>query len=264
MTIQASESDLIWRARDCLAESRCVAAFSGAGLSAESGLSTFRDPDPDSLWSRFDPTELASPQGFEANPERVIEWYNWRRRTLASVAPNAAHRALARQQDLVQITQNVDDLLERAGAAPERVLHLHGSILRDRCNRPDCDYSEAIELADAPALRACPRCAAPLRPAVVWFGENLPQRTWMRAQHLCSSIDCLLVIGTSATVYPAAGLVELARRNGSRIIVVDPAASATAGTDIHLAHAAGEILPTLLEGLQLESRPRTQDPHMGI
>ena len=241
-------------ARAWLAQSRRVAAFSGAGLSAESGLSTFRDPDPDSLWSRFDPTELASPEGFAANPERVIDWYNWRRRILASVAPNPAHRALAAQTELVQVTQNVDDLLERAGAPAARVCHLHGSILQDRCNAADCAYREPVDLADAPGLRACPRCAAPLRPAVVWFGEPLPQQAWLRAQHLCASVDCLLVIGTSATVYPAAGLVELARQNGSRIIVVDPADSAAgAASDIHLQRPAGEIVPVLLAGLQLSS-----------
>ena len=242
------------RAREWLRQSHRVAAFSGAGLSAESGLATFRDADAEALWSRFDPTELASPEGFAANPARVIDWYNWRRAQLASVEPNPAHRALATQQRMLQITQNVDDLLERAGARPERVIHLHGSILYDRCHHPDCDFSEPVELANAPGLRSCPRCQAPLRPAVVWFGETLPQQTWTQAQSLCSALDCLLVIGTSATVYPAAGLVELARQNGSRIIVVDPATGG-AGTlsDIHLVHPAGVILPALLDGLDLTS-----------
>ena len=103
------------QARDLLARSQRVAAFSGAGLSAESGLATFRDPDPDALWSRFDPTDLASVDGFEAHPERVIEWYNWRRSVLAGVRPNAAHLALAAQSRLIQVTQNVDNLLEQAG-----------------------------------------------------------------------------------------------------------------------------------------------------
>ena len=250
-----TQDERLERAREWLAQSHSVAAFSGAGLSAESGLATFRDPDTDALWSRFDPTELASPEGFAANPGRVVDWYNWRRAKLASVQPNAAHRALAAQRNLIQITQNVDDLLERAGAAPGQVLHLHGSILRDRCHRPECEFSEPVDLANAPGLRSCPRCQAPLRPAVVWFGESLPQQTWLRAQTLCSALDCLLVIGTSATVYPAAGLVELARQNGSRIIVVDPAVEgASALSNIHLAQPVGEILPVLLDGLELSSQ----------
>ena len=107
MELDSELQDKLARARELLANCRCVAAFSGAGLSAESGLATFRDPDPDALWSRFDPTELASIAGFEANPQRVIDWYNWRRQRHASVRPNAAHRALATQLRMIQITQNV-------------------------------------------------------------------------------------------------------------------------------------------------------------
>jgi NAD-dependent deacetylase len=242
------------RARELLAQSARVAAFSGAGLSAESGLATFRDPDSDALWSRFDPAVLASVEGFEADPERVIGWYNWRRGKLASVAPNAAHRALAAQQRLIQITQNVDNLLERAGAAAERVYHLHGDILYDRCHDPACSYRERVDLERPLELRACPRCGAYLRPAVVWFGEPLPQETWMRAQSLCSGIDCLLVIGTSATVYPAAGLIACARQRQSRVIVVDPnPGAASDAADAHLAGPAAQLLPALLEGFDLAS-----------
>lgn len=241
-------------ARELLAQSRTVAAFSGAGLSAESGLSTFRDPEPDALWSRFDPTELASVAGFEANPERVIDWYNWRRARYASVRPNPAHRALATQSRMIQITQNVDHLLEQAGVPPPQVYHLHGSILHDRCNNPDCDHSEEADLETAQSLRSCPRCGEHMRPAVVWFGEKLPQHTWLEAQRLCLTIDCLLVIGTSATVYPAAGLVELARQGDSQIIVIDPSPGAAGEiADLCLARQAGEVLPQLLEGFDLTS-----------
>ena len=241
-------------ARELLAQSRRVAAFSGAGLSAESGLSTFRDPDPDALWSRFDPTELASVAGFEANPERVIDWYNWRRAKYATVKPNAAHRALAAQSRMIQITQNVDHLLEQAGVTPRQVYHLHGSILYDRCNNPDCDHSEEVDPEAAQRLRSCPRCGERMRPAVVWFGENLPQQTWLQAQQLCMALDCLLVIGTSATVYPAAGLVALAKQHGSRVIVIDPnPGSAGEIADLCLARKAGEVLPLLLDGFDLTS-----------
>jgi NAD-dependent deacetylase len=256
MSIKSTIDVSLQGARALLAESRAVAAFSGAGLSAESGLSTFRDPDSDALWARFDPTELASVAGFEANPERVIDWYNWRRARLAAVQPNAAHRALAAQPRMMQITQNVDHLLEQAGVAGRQVLHLHGSILDDRCHDPGCDYRESVDLETAHPLRGCPRCGEPMRPAVVWFGENLPQATWMQAQQLCAGLDCLLVIGTSATVYPAAGLVELARASGSRIIVIDPNPGvASSGADIYLAAPAGEVLPRLLDGFDLASQP---------
>ena len=241
-------------ARELLSSCDTVAAFSGAGLSAESGLSTFRDPDADALWSRFDPTELASPQGFQANPERVIDWYNWRRAKLAAAEPNPAHRALAAQAGMIQVTQNVDNLLEQAGADPHNVYHLHGNLLQDCCHNPDCDRIENVDLSEPQPLRRCPDCGDYLRPAVVWFGESLPESTWGKAQALCVTVDCLLVIGTSATVYPAAGLVELARRGGSRIIVVDPNPyGADGGADLHIAAPAGEAVPRLLQDMQLTS-----------
>ncbi len=243
-------------ARDLLARSSRVAAFSGAGLSADSGLPTFRDPATDALWARYDPTELASIQGFDSNPQLVIDWYNWRRGMYAGVAPNAAHSALATQPRLVQITQNVDDLLERAGVPPEHVYHLHGSILQDRCHADACDYRERVDPAVPQSLRACPRCGAPLRPAVVWFGESLPIDVWSRAQSLCEQLDCLLVIGTSASVYPAAGLIALARECGARIVVVDPNPNAASDVaDVFVQAAAAEIVPVLLDGLELVSLP---------
>lgn len=254
MVIDSELQDRLAQARELLATCHRVAAFSGAGLSAESGLATFRDPDPDALWSRFDPTELASVAGFEENPQRVIDWYNWRRRRYAGVEPNPAHRALAAQPRMIQITQNVDNLLEQAGVAPQQVYHLHGSILHDRCHNPDCEQREAIDPATPQALRDCPRCGDRMRPAVVWFGENLPEATWMRAQSLCMALDCLLVIGTSATVYPAAGLISLARRHHSRVIVVDPNPGAAGNeADVCLAGSAAEVLPTLLDGFELAS-----------
>ena len=245
---------LLEHARQVLLQSRSVAVFSGAGLSAESGLSTFRDPNVDALWSRFDPTELASLQGFEANPQRVIEWYQWRRSQHASVVPNAAHRALAAQQNLIQITQNVDHLLEQAGAAPDQVLHLHGSIMSDRCHTPGCEYRETVDLGEPPGPRKCPRCGDSMRPAVVWFGENLPEDIWLQAQRLCLAIDCLLVVGTSATVYPAAGLIALVKRQDGQIIVVDPnPGPAGDAADVFIEGTASEIVPDLLQGLELSS-----------
>jgi NAD-dependent deacetylase len=241
-------------ARGALAGSRRVAVFSGAGLSAESGIATFRSNSDDALWSQWNPVELASPDGFEANPERVVAWYNWRRGELANATPNAAHEALAAQRELVQITQNVDDLLERAGVPEERIHHLHGTIGKDRCNA-GCGYEEPVDLASAPSLRECPRCGAYLRPAVVWFGELLPQRVWDEAQRICASLDCLLVIGTSAVVYPAASLIEVAAARGATIVSVNTEPTELFGAKhLELIGPASRVLPELLAGLSLATR----------
>lgn len=246
--------DLFTRAREILAGSETVALFSGAGLSAESGISTFRDTETDALWSRFDPYRLASPEGFADNPGRVIDWYNWRRERLAAVRPNQGHVVLARQECLIQITQNVDDLLERAGVAAENIYHLHGTITRDRCNRP-CGYEESVDLGKASPLRRCPECGSLMRPAVVWFGEALPEGVMEKADRLCRRIDCLLVVGTSASVYPAAGLIGVARGNGASIIVVNTHKSEASGmADVELVGCSGEILPELLADIRIRSQ----------
>lgn len=242
-------------ARAALAAARRTAVFSGAGLSAESGIATFRGNSEHALWRQFNPMELASADGFEANPERVIDWYNWRRGTLAHAQPNAAHRALARHPALVQITQNVDDLLERAGVPAPHVLHLHGTIGQDRCQAASCGHAETVDLASPPPLRDCPRCgAARMRPAVVWFGEMLPQNVWSEAQRICAQLDCLIVVGTSATVYPAAGLIEQAAAAGSTVVTVNTEPSGSGGArHLELVGPASVILPQLLDGLVLET-----------
>lgn len=248
-------TDTLEQARQILQQARSVVCFSGAGLSAESGISTFRDTETHALWSRFDPMKLASPEGFAENPARVIDWYNWRRQTLALAQPNAGHRALARQPALIQITQNVDNLLEQAGCSPQHVIHLHGDITEDRCN-DNCGYRERVDLQNPPPLRHCPRCDGWLRPAVVWFGESLPQREWQQADTLARHSDCLLVVGTSASVYPAAGLIHLARRNGARIIVINTQRSdASQLADLELIGPSGQWLPSLLQERQLSSTP---------
>ncbi|MAY03813.1 MAG: NAD-dependent deacylase [Gammaproteobacteria bacterium] len=246
--------ELLTQAREILDRAERVAVFSGAGLSAESGISTFRGQEPDALWSRFDPMQLASVEGFAADPQTVIDWYNWRRSKLAEAQPNAAHQALAGLPELIHLTQNVDDLLERAGVPESNVLHLHGSIIKDRCHAT-CGIEEEISLTKPAALRQCKACGAYMRPAVVWFGEILPQAIWSQAQAVCMDIDCLLVIGTSSTVYPAVGLVELATRDNAQIIVVNTQISeASLCVDIELIGRAGEILPKLLDGMSSESK----------
>jgi NAD-dependent deacetylase len=168
---------------------------------------------------------------------------------LADAQPNAAHLGLAKHPRLAQITQNVDDLLERAGVPAGSVLHLHGTIGKDRCNA-GCGYEEAIDLARPPPLRACPRCGTYLRPAVVWFGEPLPQRVWNDAQRICAAVDCLIVVGTSATVYPAAGLIEIAAAAGSKVISINTEPSGSFGAEhIELVGPASVLLPQLLDGL---------------
>jgi NAD-dependent deacetylase len=230
---------MIENARRILAEAINLVTFSGAGLSAESGIATFREPQT-GLWARYDPMKLASPEGFAENPELVVEWYNDRRRRAAAAQPNAAHRTLAERDDMVHIVQNVDDLLERAGA--RNVVHLHGSLNHDRCN--SCAYWEPVNLADPPALRHCPVCEDLMRPDVVWFGEPLPRTAWTRAEAAARVADALVVIGTSATVYPAAGLIEVARASGASMVVVNIDSGGAPG--VQLTGPAAEIIPQLL------------------
>lgn len=230
---------MIETARTILAEAVNPVSFSGAGLSAESGIATFREPQT-GLWAKYDPMKLASPEGFAADPELVIAWYNERRRRAAAAQPNPAHRALAARHDMVHIVQNVDDLLERAGARD--VVHLHGSLTRDRCSR--CTHRESVDLADPPGLHRCPECHGLMRPDVVWFGESLPRADWTRAETAARAADVFIVIGTSATVYPAAGLIDIARASGASVVVVNVEPGGAPGTQ--LTGPAAEIVPQLL------------------
>ncbi len=221
-----------------------MVSFSGAGLSADSGVSTFRDAQSGGLWAKFDPMRLASPQGFADDPDLVIQWYAWRRRQIAAAEPNRAHRALAQRDEFIHITQNVDDLLHRAGA--KQVIQLHGTIAADRCHA-SCGYEEPIDMTDPPSLRNCPECGSPMRPAVVWFGEALPSSAWTDAEQACRDCGVLLVIGTSAAVYPAAGLIGLAQSAGARIIIVNMQTSeASHLADYELLGNASEVVPAIL------------------
>lgn len=233
--------DPIHAAISILSTAQKIVTFSGAGLSAESGIPTFREAQT-GYWARYDPAELASPGGFSQDPELVINWYNDRRSTIAQAQPNAAHRALAGRQDIVHVTQNIDHLLETAGA--KSVLHLHGRIDSDRCNL-SCGYAEPIDIADPPGLRNCPDCRAALRPSVVWFGEPLPQSTWDAAVQAVSTADVLLVVGTSGVVYPAASLVDLARSCGAAVVVVNTEPTRSIA-DVALIGPATELVPRLL------------------
>ncbi len=241
------------RVRAWLRDATRVVVFTGAGVSAESGIPTFRDTMT-GLWARFDPEALATEAGFRADPALVWRWYAERRATVLQSQPNAAHRAIAafeandsRRVDVV--TQNVDGLHRRAGS--RRVLELHGDIGRVKC-LDGCGTPESIDAGydwrvDPRVPPPCPRCGAPLRPDVVWFGEFLPEDVLMQAQSTAAVSDVILVVGTSALVYPAAELPELARRGGARVVVVDPNETAIDDiADARLRAPAAVALPALL------------------
>ena len=207
-----------------------VFVLTGAGISAESGLGTFRDRG--GLWARFDPTALATPEAFAADPERVLAFYDLRRRGVIAAEPNAAHRALARLEaglaargaELFLCTQNVDDLHERAGSGG--VVHMHGELLRARCLA--CRAATPCR-GDLGTGTACPACGAVgrLRPDVVWFGE-VPKHLDAIEDALAAS-DLFVAIGTSGAVYPAAGYVATARALGLRTLELNLEPSDTAG-----------------------------------
>lgn len=237
-------SDLLARARDLLRPGRRIVSFSGAGLSAESGIPTFRDAATSGFWIEYDPQKLASPEGFEADPDLVLRWYNDRRAGVARAQPNAAHRALAARSDITNITQNIDDLLTRAGA--QNVIQLHGQLIEDRCHR-HCGHRETVDLNDPPGQRWCPMCGAHMRPDVVWFGENLPTDAWDAAEEASTNCDVMLVVGTAAEVYPAAGLIALAKGSGADIVIVNTNPSvASALADVELIAPAAVVLPAIL------------------
>jgi len=192
-----------------------LVVLSGAGISAESGIKTFRDAD--GLWEGHDVMEVATPEGFEKNPELVLDFYNQRRRQLKEVSPNHAHRMLADLEDsfnVVIITQNVDDLHERAGST--KVLHLHGELLKARSV---IDRGYVKKWADDLNLGDVNPKGEQMRPHIVWFGEDVPMM--MEAAPEVSSADIILVVGTSMQVYPAAGLVGLAPLDAD-IFYIDP------------------------------------------
>ena len=224
-------------------------SFSGAGLSAESGIATFRDKSESALWSEYNPTQLASQDGFKSDPKLVIDWYNWRRKAVAEAKPNSAHLALGSQSGWKHITQNVDWLLEDSGAIPESVFHLHGTLFEDHCNA-GCGYSETIDINSPDGLRNCPKCGDYMRPSVVWFGESLPETVFEAAIAETQKADLFLVVGTSAKVTPAAGLIDLARKEGADIIVVNTEESSNLKDgDIELIGKAGDLLPRLFRKL---------------
>jgi len=221
-----------------------VAVLTGAGISAESGIPTFRGEA--GLWKKFRPEELANFDAFMANPELVWEWYRFRRDIVRKSKPNAGHRALATWEQNVEsftlITQNVDGLHERAGSA--NMIELHGNLERDRCL--DCGRIDRSAEWSAAELPQC-SCGGRLRPDVVWFGEMLPEGAMDRAVEAAWSSDLFLTVGTSAVVQPAASLPFAAKRQGALLVEVNPEPTPVSEyADFALYGMAGEVLPTLL------------------
>jgi len=232
------------------ANAKHIAVLTGAGVSAESGIKTFRDPD--GLWAKLNPAELASIDGFMANPKMVWEWYQHRREIIASCRPNPGHYALSELAKIVPkltlITQNVDRLHQQAGS--EGVVELHGNIIENHCFRCRAPFAEAVDLTlSEPPL--CPKCGGQIRPSVVWFGENLPEGAMEAAEEAAAQCDVFFSIGTSAEVYPAANLPIFAKRSGAFVVEVNPRRTAISSyLDATVELASGEALPLLLDGVK--------------
>ncbi len=229
---------------------RRVTVLTGAGISAESGVPTFRGED--GLWRQYRPEELATPEAFARDPRLVWEWYDWRRRLIGACRPNRAHHTLADMEaglpDFTLITQNVDGLHHMAGS--RRVLELHGNIWRLRCTREGTTHEDRrTPLPDLPPH--CADCGALLRPDVVWFGESLPSEILEAAFAAAAACDVMLVVGTSAVVQPAASLPLIARQRGAAIVEVNPQATPLSDfADLVLRQPAAQALPQLWERWQ--------------
>ncbi|HEX9944410.1 MAG TPA: NAD-dependent deacylase [Thermoanaerobaculia bacterium] len=244
--------------RERVRSAQRVVVFSGAGVSRESGLDTFRGGG--GLWERMRPEELATPEAFRADPGKVWRWYAWRYGKAAEASPNPAHQAIARLEAVfpsyIVVTQNVDGLHQRAGS--RSLLELHGTITRAFCHRcrRDRDMGEAI--AESPEEPPVCSCGGRFRPAVVWFGEALPEQALVQAYEEATFCDLFLSVGTSATVYPAAGLIELAHQAGACLIEVNPEPTPFSGLmDLRLAAPAGEALPALTRAMERCRWPTT-------
>ena len=231
-----------------------IAVLSGAGISAESGVPTFRD-DRNGFWSKFDPYELSSTDGWEQHPERVWAWYLWRYHLVQEVQPNDGHRAVASWQDggatVSVITQNVDNLHERAGSST--VHHLHGSLFEFRCASCGTAYHGPLPQVSEPILELAPPhcgCGGLIRPDIVWFGEMLPDGPWQAATDAATSADLMVVVGTSGVVYPAAGLPEIALAHGIPVIEVNPEPTPLSDSaTVTVRQSASTALPRLLSDL---------------
>lgn len=230
---------------DELKEAGSIVFFTGAGISAESGISTFRGED--GLWKKFRPEELASFDAFIKNPELVWEWYNYRKKIIHDSNPNPAHLTIAEMQshfkDVTVVTQNVDNLHRRAGS--KKIFELHGNIERNFCI--NCKKFHNEELDFSAGVPKC-ECGGLIRPDVVWFGEYLPEDQFLGGEKAAINSDIFFVVGTSAIVYPAAGLIYTAKASGAVIVEINiEETSLTSMANYSFFGKAGEILPALLD-----------------
>lgn len=232
---------------DTLRQAQHVCVLTGAGVSAESGVPTFREAQS-GLWEQYDPTDLATPEAFLRDPELVWRWYRWRRELVAQASPNAGHIALAelakRVNRLTLVTQNVDGLHQRGGSPC--VIEFHGNLFEDRCFVEGCP----VDTGTHDGVPRCPGCGGLVRPGVVWFGETIPEGALKDAFAAAADCDVFLSIGTSSLVFPAAGLVEIALRNGSRAIEINPKPTNSNVAFHHVVAAeSGVALPEILDAI---------------
>jgi NAD-dependent deacetylase len=229
-----------------LADARRVGFFTGAGVSAESGIPTFRGDE--GLWKRMKPEELANFDAFMRNPDMVWEWYQYRRKIVNDAGPNAAHRAVVEMEEFYEVevaTQNVDNLHRRAGSTTVR--ELHGNIERNYCVECAARHDD-VEIGEKDAGAARCECGGLIRPDVVWFGEMLPQSEFTRAEDFAASADLYFVVGTSMVVYPAAYIPQTARVAGAYLVEVnlEPTEFSGVAAESYFGKA-GEILPRVVE-----------------
>ncbi|MCP5089464.1 MAG: NAD-dependent deacylase [Gammaproteobacteria bacterium] len=233
-----------------LRDARHVCVLTGAGISAESGVPTFRDAQT-GLWARYDPLQLATPEAFDEDPELLWQWYRWRRDLVSQAQPNPGHLALASLAKLVPrftlVTQNVDGLHQRAGSKP--VIEFHGNLFDSICVNDGC-YAEGsfIEHEQNATVPVCPHCGAKLRPGVVWFGEAIPEDALNESFAAAADCEVFLSVGTSSLVYPAAGLADIAKDNQAIVAEINPNPTPNAANfDFAIVGNAGVVLPELVE-----------------
>jgi NAD-dependent deacetylase len=235
---------LIKTARDRIASARSITVLTGAGISADSGVPTFRGEG--GLWKQFRAEELATPEAFDSHPEIVWEWYHWRRKTVSEKRPNPAHDTLVLLEsacpNFTLITQNVDGLHTLAGS--RKIIELHGSLWRIRCMQ--CGRVTENRSLDLPLLPLCERCQSLLRPDVVWFGEAINPIDLEKSLEACRGSDVFLVIGTSGVVQPAASFASFAKEQGAFTIEINTVDSGIAGRDLLLIGRASEVVPKLI------------------
>lgn len=235
---------------EILSKANNIAVLTGAGISAESGISTFRDPD--GLWAKFNPMELASIEGFMSNPQRVWDWYQYRRKVVYEAKPNPGHYALVEMEKIFPqftlITQNVDRLHQKAGS--KNVIELHGNIIENHCFNCKLPYEKEIDL-ESGTIPRCPKCGGLIRPSVVWFGEMLPPDALEMAEISARECEIFFSIGTSAEVFPAANLPYIAKHSGATLVEVNPNPTVLSPfVDFKISETSAKSLPKIVELLK--------------